>query len=179
MSALSTKNQDYGMDKQPNESDKLLSDKYILAKEIRDLNRTLKDSVDRMKSLEEELKNKLKLKEKLEQYTIAFDEILKETVKTITPEKNDFEYKLNQLIEKLTADTDLDDIKILIKDKEKNVDRIKHQLIDNTCNLTNEITHLEKKIDDRKNVHSDALVERDLLKAQMKEILEEFAGHKL
>lgn len=172
MSKSSKKVQNPGMDKLPKETDntdKLLSDKYILAKDIRDLNKTLKDSVDRMRLLEEELKNKLKLKEKLELYTLALDEIMKEPTS-----KNKA-----SIVEKWIADSDLIDIQESLRNIGKDSDRIKLLLIDNSRTLTDEINLLEEKINDRKNVHSDALVERDHLKAQMKEILEEFAGHKL
>ena len=78
MISATLKTQKNGINKLLNESDKLLSDKYILAKDIRDLNRTLQDSDDKMNSLEVEVKNRLKQKEQLEQYIHAFDKILKE-----------------------------------------------------------------------------------------------------
>ena len=208
------------MDKLPNESDKLLSDKYILAKDIRDLNKTLNDSIARMKILEEEVKNKLKLKEKLEQYTKALNEIMQESGIDVTmnitltemPANEDkqrkagnkttnesdlqiqlindalnsdnreneaIKFKLNELIRKLTSDPELHELREFIRNGKKDKIRIMQLVIDNARTLTDQITILREKIKERYNAQSDVLVERDNLKAKMKDILEEFAGHKL
>jgi hypothetical protein len=65
-------------DKRSNESDLLLSNRYILTKEIKDLNKALLDSNTTMRVLENDVKNLLKLKTISDSYILAFDEIEKE-----------------------------------------------------------------------------------------------------
>ena len=56
-----------------NESDLLLSNRYILNKEIKDLNKTLLDSTVKMSILENEVEKTLKLKTIVDSYILAFD----------------------------------------------------------------------------------------------------------
>ena len=202
-----------------NESDKLLSDKYILAKDIRDLNRTLQDSIDKMSVLEDEVKNRLKLKEQLEQYIHAFDKILKEPgflasknevstdlsekldnqiednnkpiekkdsqnqkineiVKSVTDKMGDFQHKINEFFEILNTEPDLQELKETIKNEKSDFVRVKQLMIDNKHQLTDKINILREKIINRNNANSDVQVERDNLKEQMRNIIEELAGYK-
>ena len=219
MISASLKTQNKGIDMRLNESDKLLSDKYILAKDIRDLNRTLQDSSDKMNLLEDEVINKLKLIEQLEQYIHAFDKIQKESglleikneastdllpksdnqieesnktieirgsqiqklndiVKYITKIKGGSQHKINVPLEKLNTEPDLQELKETIKNKKTDFVSVKQLIIDNNHQLKDEIRILREAIKNRNNANLDALVERDNLKVQMRNIIEEIAGHK-
>ena len=220
MISASLKNQNNGIDNRLNESDKLLSDKYILAKDIRDLNRTLLDSTVKMNVHEDELKKMLKLKERFERYIQAFDEIQKESsfiatknevstdlsskrdtqiednnkpiekkyskrqkinnaVKSVTDKKGGVQYKINKLIERLNTESDLQELKECIKNEKSDFVRIKQLLIDNNHHHTIEIRILREKIENRNNANSDVKFERDNLKEQMRNIIEEIAGHEI
>lgn len=217
--SASLKTQNNGIDKRLNESDKLLSDKYILAKDIRDLNRTLQDSTDKLSVLEDKVNNRLKLKEQLEQYIHVFDKILKEhsflesknealtdlsakrdnkieenniiieiidsqkqklndIVKSVTDKKGDSLYKINELIEKLNPESNLQELNETIKNEKSDFVRVKQLMIENNLQVTDKIRILREKIKNRNSANSDVQIERDNLKAQMRNIIEEIAGHK-
>ena len=74
MISASNNSQNKGTDNLQNETDKLLSDKYILAKEIRDLIKTINSSKTTLSILNIELKNKLEMKDQLEKEINKVDE---------------------------------------------------------------------------------------------------------
>jgi hypothetical protein len=168
MISASLKIQNNGIDKRLNESDKLLSDKYILAKDIRDLNRTLQDSTVKMKVLEVEVKNRLKLKEQLEQFIQA----------SVTDKTGDFQHTINVLVERLNTEPEFQELKGTIMNEKSDSIMLKQQMIDISHQLTDKIKILQKRIINRNIANSDVLVERDNLKAQMRNIIEEIACHK-
>jgi predicted nucleic acid-binding Zn-ribbon protein len=168
MISAALKTQNNGTDNRLNESDKLLSDKYILAKDIRDLNRTLQDSTDRMNILEVEVKNKLKLKEQFEQYIHA----------SFTDKKGGLQHKTNEFIEKLNTEPDLHELNERIKNEKSESINVKQQMIDNNHQFTDEISILREKIKNRNNANSEVQAERDNMKAKMRNIIEEIACRK-
>lgn len=168
MISASLKIQNNGIDKRLNESDKLLSDKYILAKDIRDLNRTLQDSTVKMKVLEVEVKKRLKLKEQLEQFIQA----------SVTDKTGDFQHTINVLVERLNTEPEFQELKGTIMNEKSDSIMLKQQMIDISHQLTDKIKILQKRIINRNIANSDVLVERDNLKAQMRNIIEEIACHK-
>jgi len=74
MISASNNSQNKGTDNFQNETDKLLSDKYILAKEIRDLIKTINSSKTTLSILNIELKNKSEMKDQLEKDINKVDE---------------------------------------------------------------------------------------------------------
>jgi len=74
MISASNNSQNKGTDNLQNETDKLLSDKYILAKEIRDLIKTINSSKTTLSILNIELKNKSEMKDQLEKDINKVDE---------------------------------------------------------------------------------------------------------
>ena len=168
------------MDKLPNETDKLLSDKYILAKDIRDLNRTLQMAAVEISNLEDEVKNKVKLKDRLYQYCTDFDEVLKERVVLASMHKasSDFSF-IEELIERLNTEPYFQQLQEVIEIEKNDYTRVKQILIENKHQLTDEIKFAGERIKSRYEAISNATMERDNLKVQMKDIIEEIAGHKL
>lgn len=162
------KTQNNGIDNHQNETDKLLSDKYILAKDIRDLNRTLQESTDTLSILNDEVKNRLKLKEQLEKYIHE----------SVTDKTENFQHKIMELIEKLNAEHDHHELIESIMNEKSDSDRIKQLIILNNQQIADEIKILREKIMNRNNANSDVLVERDNMKLQMRSIIVEIAGYK-
>jgi len=173
MIQISNKNQNNKIELLSNGLDKLLSDKYILAKDIRDLNRTLQESNDTLNILEDKIKDKLDLKEQLEQYIKKVDAILTEPGLPAS-----MEMMIKELIEKFNLESEL--VKMVESIKKENGDfiRVKQLLIDNVLNLTHEINDLREKTDSRINVNSEVTAERDHMKLQLKNIEEEIADYK-
>jgi chromosome segregation ATPase len=168
------------MDKLPNETDKLLSDKYILAKDIRDLNRTLLDAATEISVLEDEVKNKVKLKDQLDQYCNAFDESMKDPDLLTSKNKASTDLSIiKELIEKLNTEPYFQKLQENIEDEKNDFIQVKQILIDNIHQLKDEINIIGERIKDRNDAISNATIERDNLKAQMKDIIEEIVGHKL
>jgi chromosome segregation ATPase len=166
--SASIKTQHNITDKRLNESDKLLSDKYILAKDIRDLNRSLQESTDTLSKLDDEVKNRLKLKEQLEQYIHA----------SATDKTGSFQHKIYELIEILNTEPEFRELKENIMNEKSDFVNVKQLMIDNTQQLTDKIKILREKIANRNNANSDVLVERDNMKVQMRNIIVEIAGYK-
>jgi len=173
MIQISNKNQNNKIELLSNGLDKLLSDKYILAKDIRDLNRTLQESNDTLNILEDKIKDKLDLKEQLEQYIKKGDAILTEPCLPAS-----MELMIKELIEKFNLESEL--VKMVESIKKENGDfiRVKQLLIDNVLNLTHEINDLREKTDSRINVNSEVTAERDHMKLQLKNIEEEISDYK-
>jgi ATP-dependent Lon protease len=168
------------MDKLPNETDKLLSDKYILAKDIRDLNRTLLNAATEICALEDEVKKKLKLKDQLDLYYNAFDKTLKERnlLASMNIASSDLSI-IEELIERLKTEPYFQKLQETIEDEKNDFLHVKQILIENNYQLTDEIKIVGERIKDRNDAISNATIERDNLKAQMKDIIEEIVGHKL
>jgi hypothetical protein len=78
----------------------------------------------------------------------------------------------------LNTEPDLQELKETIKNKKTDFVSVKQLIIDNNHQLKDEIRILREAIKNRNNANSDALVERDNLKVQMRNIIEEIAGHK-
>jgi len=172
--------------------DKLLSDKYILAKEIRDLNKTLQDSDNQLSELESEMKNKLILKEQLDKYINLIDEIEKESgnvndsqidllrdVEIPETDKNIlFQHNIEELIEKFNSDHELHKSLKILKIEKSEFVQVKQLMINNIVTLTDEIMILQEKIVNRNNANSEVRIESDGLKVQLKNIEEEIARFK-
>jgi len=152
--------------------DKFLSDKYILAKDIRDLNKTLQESIDTLNALEDEVKNKLNFKEQLEQYINKIDEI--QTAFDFPASKK---MLVNELIEKFNSEQDLKKLLETIKEK-GDFTQVKQLLTEKRLTLTHEIKNLHEKIECRNNVNSEVSAERDHMKLQLKNIEEDIADFK-
>jgi len=172
--------------------DKLLSDKYILAKEIRDLNKTLQDSDNQLSELESEMKNKLILKEQLDKYINLIDEIEKESgnvndsqidllrdVEIPETDKNIlFQHNIEELIEKFNSNHELHKSLKILKIEKSEFVQVKQLMINNIVTLTDEIMILQEKIVNRNNANSEVRIESDGLKVQLKNIEEEIARFK-
>ena len=168
------------MDKLPHDTDKLLSDKYILAKDIRDLNKTLLNAVTEISDLEDEVKNKVKLKDQLEQYFNVFDKSLKnpDFLTSVNKASTDLSF-IEELIEKLNTEPFLQKLQENIEDEKNDFLQVKQLLIDNIHQLTDEIKIIGKRIKDRNDAISNVVIEKENLKAQMKDIIEEIVGYKI
>jgi len=173
MIQTSNKNQNKKIELLSNGLDKLLSDKYILAKDIRDLNRTLQESIDTLNILEDKIKDKLNLKEQLEQYINKGDEILTEPGLPVS-----MEMMIKELIEKFNSESKLVKMVESIEKEKGDFIQVKQLLIENVLTLTHEITDLREKAESRNNVNSEVTAERDHMKLQLKNIEEEIADYK-
>ena len=173
MIQTSNKNQNKKIELLSNGLDKLLSDKYILAKDIRDLNRTLQESIDTLNILEDKIKDKLNLKEQLEQYINMGDEILTEPGLPVS-----MEMMIKELIEKFNSESKLVKMVESIEKEKGDFIQVKQLLIENVLTLTHEITDLREKAESRNNVNSEVTAERDHMKLQLKNIEEEIADYK-
>jgi len=173
MISASNNNQNKGKDNLPDETDKLLSDKYILAKEIRDLIKTLKNSKTTLCILEIEIDTRLKLKDQLEKYIKQINNLQKETS---FPALNISE--LHELIEKYNSDQDFAKLPETIKINENDIIGSKQLLTDNILSLNLEIKNLREKTESINLADADAFIELDAMKALLKDIEEEISGHK-
>ena len=173
MIQTSNKNQNKKIELLSNGLDKLLSDKYILAKDIRDLNRTLQESIDTLNILEDKIKDKLNLKEQLEQYIKKVDAILTEPGLPAS-----MEMMIKELIEKFNSESKLVKMVESIEKEKGDFIQVKQLLIENVLTLTHEITDLREKAESRNNVNSEVTAERDHMKLQLKNIEEEIADYK-
>ena len=169
--------QDKESDTFSNESDLLLSNRYIVNKEIKDLNKTLLDSTAKMSVLEDEVKNTLKLKTIVDSYNLVFDEIEKEPGKLPDMDKA-LQNKITGLIEKINNEPDFHDLLEALKNEERDSIRVKQLLIDKSQKYTAELNMLLKKIELRNETDSDVIAERESLNAQLKIIQEEIANLK-
>ena len=160
-----------------NESDLLLSNRYILNKEIKDLNKTLLDSTVKMSILENEVEKTLKLKTIVDSYILAFDEIEREPG-ILSDLDNALQNKITELIEKLNNEPDLHDLLVALKKEERDFIRVKQLLIDNCQKCTTELSILREKIALRNEADSDVYAQRDSLETLLKTIQEEIAGLK-
>ena len=160
-----------------NESDLLLSNRYILNKEIKDLNKTLLDSTVKMSIIENEVEKTLKLKTIVDSYILAFDEIEKEPGILPSMDKA-LQNKITELIGKLNNEPDLQDLLVAIKKEERDFIRVKQLLIDKNQKSTSEISILSGKIALRNEADSDVYAQRNSLEALLKTIQEEIAGLK-
>ena len=173
MIQTSNKNQNKKIELLSNGLDKLLSDKYILAKDIRDLNRTLQESIDTLNILEDKIKDKLNLKEQLEQYINKGDEILTEPGLPAS-----MELLKKELFGKFNTESELVKMVESIEKEKGDFIQVKQLLIENVLTLTHEITDLREKAESRNNVNSEVTAERDHMKLQLKNIEEEIADYK-
>jgi len=173
MKSTSNNNQNKKTELLSNELDKLLSDKYILAKEIRDLNRTLQESVETLNNLEDEVKNRLSLKEQLEQCINQVNEI-----QTGTELPASINTLMNELIEKFNEEHVPGRLSETIKTEKSNYKQIKQLILENILALSDDINNLREKIECRDNVNSEVSAERDHMKFQLKNIEEEIADYK-
>jgi len=160
-----------------NESDLLLSNRYILNKEIKDLNKTLLDSTVKMSILENEVEKTLKLKTIVDSYILAFDEIEREPG-ILSDLDNALQNKITELIEKLNNEPDLHDLLVALKKEERDFIRVKQLLIDNCQKCTTELSILREKIALRNEADSDVYAQRESLETLLKTIQEEIAGLK-
>ena len=173
MIQTSDKNQNKKIELLSNGLDKLLSDKYILAKDIRDLNKTLQQSINTLRIQEDEVKDKLNFKEKLEQYINNITEI------QTGPYLRELKKKMvNELVEKFNLKNDPLKLLETIKDENSDFIRIKQFMIEYALSLPQEITNLREKIENRNKVNSEVADERDHMKLQLKNIEEEIADYK-
>jgi len=159
-------------DERSNESDLLLSNRYILTKEIKDLNKTLLDSTIKMSILENKVEKTLKLKTIVDSYILAFDEIEKETGKLPYMDKA-LQDKSNELIEEISNESELQDLLIALKKEKRDFIHVKQLLIDNNQKCTADIKILNEKIALRNEVDSDVYAQRENLQALLKTIQEE------
>ena len=160
-----------------NESDLLLSNRYILNKEIKDLNKTLLDSTVKMSILENEVEKTLKLKTIVDSYILAFDEIEREPG-ILSDLDNALQNKISELIEKLNTEPDLHDLLVALKKEERDFIRVKQLLIDYCQKCTTELSILREKIALRNEADSDVYAQRESLETLLKTIQEEIAGLK-
>jgi len=160
-----------------NESDLLLSNRYILNKEIKDLNKTLLDSTVKMSILENEVEKTVKLKTIVDSYILAFDDIEREPGGLPYLEKA-LQNKITELIGKLNNEPDLQDLLLALKKVERDFIRVKQLLIDNCQKCTTELSILREKIALRNEADSDVYAQRDSLETLLKTIQEEIAGLK-
>ena len=172
MNSASNKNQNKKIELLSDGLDKLLSDKYILAKDIRDLNKTLQESIETLIILDKEVKNKLNIKEQLEQYINQIDEI--QTAFDFPASKK---MMINELIEKFNSEQDLEKLLESIKEKSDFI-QIKQLMTENILTLTHKINNLQEKIECRNNVNSEVSAERDHMKLQLKNIEADIADYK-
>ena len=156
-----------------NEFDKLLSDKYILAKEIRDLNKSIQDSQNIMIELEVELKDKSQLKELLEQ---VINQVYENKNEPCLPASKYI--ALNIIIEKYNSDPALQKLqKSLQTDQFEFIEG--NQLIKEiTLALTDEVRILHEKTEAITNAITDVEVEKETLKMHLKNIEDEIASLK-
>lgn len=151
-----------------NESDLLLADRYILAKEIKDLNKTLLDSKAKMNVLEDEVKNKLKLKAQLDTYQLA-----------LVPDANAGTQNVRiALLEECNQEPDFRELLESIKKESRDFNRIKQLLIDLSDKFAAEIEILLEKIKLRNEADSEVCLQRDNLTARINAIVEEISNHK-
>jgi len=155
-----------GIDHLPNESDQLLSDRYILQKEIKALSKTLQDSTDILNALECDLKNKLILKAQLDTIIDSFEEIQK--VPGLVATTNNL---LTVWVDNLKANSDLQELTKTLKIEINDFSTIKQLLMDNDQLLVNEIKRLMEKIENRNMANSEVSVEADHLKVQLEGII--------
>jgi len=155
-----------GIDQLPNESDQLLSDRYILQKEIKALSKTLQDSTDILNALECDLKNKLILKAQLDTIIDSFEEIQK--VPGLVATTNNL---LTVWVDNLKANSDLQELTKTLKIEINDFSTIKQLLMDNDQLLVNEIKGLLKTIENRYMANSEVSVEADHLKVQLEGII--------
>jgi len=155
-----------GIDQLPNESDQLLSDRYILQKEIKALSKTLQDSTDILNALECDLKNKLILKAQLDTIIDSFEEIQK--VPGLVATTNNL---LTVWVDNLKANSDLQELTKTLKIEINDFSTIKQLLMDNDQLLVNEIKRLMEKIENRNMANSEVSVEADHLKVQLEGII--------
>ena len=155
-----------GIDQLPNESDQLLSDRYILQKEIKALSKTLQDSTDILNALECDLKNKLILKAQLDTIIDSFEEIQK--VPGLVATTNNL---LTVWVDNLKANSDLQELTKTLKIEINDFSTIKQLLMDNDQLLVNEIKGLMKTIENRNMANSEVSVEADHLKVQLEGII--------
>ena len=173
MKSTSNTNQNKKTELLSNELDKLLSDKYILAKDIRDLNRTLQESVETLNNLEDEVKNRLSLKEDLEQCINQANEI--QTGTELPASKKTL---MNELIEKFNDEHVTVKLHETRNTEKSDYDQIKQLMLENILALSDDIKSLREKIESRINVNSEVTAERDHMKLQLKNIEEEIADYK-
>ena len=164
-------------DKLSNESDLLLSNRYIVTKEIKDLNKTLLDSTAKMSELENKVKKTLKLKTIVDSYILAFEKIEKEPGGLPYMDKA-LQNKITELIEKSSNEPDLQDLLEILRKEEGDLIRVKQLLIDKSQKSISEISILRERIANRKEADSDVIAERESLEALLKTIQEEIAGLK-
>jgi len=155
-----------GIDQLPNESDQLLSDRYILQKEIKALSKTLQDSTDILNALECDLKNKLILKAQLDTIIDSFEEIQK--LPGLVATTNNL---LTVWVDNLKANSDLQELTKTLKIEINDFSTIKQLLMDNDQLLVNEIKRLMEKIENRNMANSEVSVEADHLKVQLEGII--------
>ena len=155
-----------GIDQLPNESDQLLSDRYILQKEIKALSKTLQDSTDILNALECDLKNKLILKAQLDTIIDSFEEIQK--LPGLVATTNNL---LTVWVDNLKANSDLQELTKTLKIEINDFSTIKQLLMDNDQLLVNEIKGLMKTIENRNMANSEVSVEADHLKVQLEGII--------
>ena len=155
-----------GIDQLPNESDQLLSDRYILQKEIKALSKTLQDSTDILNALECDLKNKLILKAQLDTIIDSFEEIQK--VPGLVATTNNL---LTVWVDNLKSNSDLQELTKTLKIEINDFSTIKQLLMDNDQLLVNEIKRLMEKIENRNMANSEVSVEADHLKVQLEGII--------
>ena len=105
MVPASHKTQNREIDKLSNASDQLLSDRYKLTKKIKSLNKTLSDSNNQLSVLEYEVKNKLILKEQLDNNLKISDEIkiLQEKIKNRNNANSELRLERDNLNEQLKS----------------------------------------------------------------------------
>jgi hypothetical protein len=173
MTSASNNTQDKKTDNLQDETDKLLSDKYILAKEIRDLIKTIKDSKSILNSLYSEIRDKLELTDQLEKSINHIDEIQNESVLSTTKRS-----VLLKLIKKINSEQDITKLSETLPIDEKDIIRGKQLLTDKILTLNNEIKDLQGKTECINLADADAVAESDHMKAQLKEIEEELSGQK-
>jgi len=162
-----------GIDNLQNETDKLLSDKYILAKDIRDLIRTIKDSKTLLNSLYNGIKNKLKLIDQLEMYIQQVNEKQNESGFSTTMTS-----AINELMEQFNSGSDLEKLPETLKPDESDIIRGKQLLTDNILILNHDIKGLLEQTESINLADADAAVELNHMKGLLKQIEEEITGHK-
>ena len=155
-----------GIDQLPNESDQLLSDRYILQKEIKALSKTLQDSTDTLNALECDLKNKLILKVQLDTIIDSFEEI--QNAPGLVATTNNL---LTEWVDNLKLNSDLQELTKTLKIEINDFSTIKQLLMDNDQLLVNEIKRLMEKIENRNMANSEVSVEADHLKVQLEGII--------
>jgi len=194
MLSASDKIPDNELNKFSNESDQLLSERYKLQKKIKDLDKTLQDSMMKMSVLEYEVKIKLILKEQLDHVTsnnshIQIDTLLNNLFKTLGEQVKEgngtIDLKNSRIQElhdgaKTVFESNLEiqnEMKALIEkfkvaDQGQLLETLEKEKRDFISELTDEIKILREKIKNREDANAAVCVERDTLNTQLEEIID-------